>query len=244
MKVYIGPYKGWVGPYQIAEKILFWMDKDDDRVDRFGQWLASNKNGDESYLTKFCLWLEKKNKRKIKVRIDPYDTWGMDSTLSYIVLPMLKQLKATKHGSPFVDKEDLPPELQMTERETYYMNYGVLDENKTEATEEEAEAINKKFFSGWDWVMDQMIWSFEQNMDDEEGRKHYYDPYLPGEEVERFKSHIIDEDGNVTEEPEPLFSDELCRRMGKFNVEKHKAYAARKQLGFTLFGKYFQALWD
>ena len=26
--------------------------------------------------------------------------------------------------------------------------------------------------------------------------------------------------------------------MGKYNKEKHKAYAERKQLGFTLFGKW------
>jgi len=44
----------------------------------------------------------KKNsdERKIDVRIDKYDTWNMESTLAYIVLPMLKQLKATTHGSP------------------------------------------------------------------------------------------------------------------------------------------------
>jgi hypothetical protein len=24
MKVYIGPYKNWFGPYQLAEKLCFW----------------------------------------------------------------------------------------------------------------------------------------------------------------------------------------------------------------------------
>jgi hypothetical protein len=41
-----------------------------------------------------------------------------------------------------------------------------------------------------------------------------------------------------------LFSKEYRKTMGKFNTEKHKAYNERKQLGFTLFGKYYQALWD
>lgn len=244
MKVYIGPYKYWYGPYQLAKHILFWMDKEDERVDKLGTWLSENKKGEERYLTKFCYWLSNKNARKIKVRIDPWDTWGMDTTLSHIVLPMLKQLKATKHGSPFVDNEDLPPELQMSERETYLMNYGVWNEDKTEATEEEMEAVNKKFFSGWDWVMDQMIYSFEQQFDEEEGRNNYYDPYLPGEEVERMKEHIIGENGEVTEDPNPLFDEKFMRKMGKFNKEKYHAYAAKKQLGFTLFGKYFQSLWD
>jgi len=25
MKVYIGPYKNWFGPYQLAEKLCFWV---------------------------------------------------------------------------------------------------------------------------------------------------------------------------------------------------------------------------
>jgi len=32
MKVYIGPYVDWIGPYQIAEKILFWIPKYDGTI--------------------------------------------------------------------------------------------------------------------------------------------------------------------------------------------------------------------
>ena len=32
--------------------------------------------------------------------IHSWDTWNMDHTLSYIIVPMLEQLKATKHGYP------------------------------------------------------------------------------------------------------------------------------------------------
>ena len=38
----------------------------------------------------------------------------MDHTLANIILPMLKQLQATKHGSPMVDIEDVPEELRIT----------------------------------------------------------------------------------------------------------------------------------
>ena len=55
--------------------------------------------------------------RKIQVRIDPWDTWNMDQTLSYIILPMLKQLRATKHGAPNVDIEDCPDHLKPTTKE-------------------------------------------------------------------------------------------------------------------------------
>ena len=44
-----------------------------------------------------------KGERKIDIQIDRYDTWNMDHTLALIVLPMLKQLKKEKHGSPMVD---------------------------------------------------------------------------------------------------------------------------------------------
>ena len=38
----------------------------------------------------------------------------MDHTLAMIIVPMLKQLKETKHGAPFVDDEDVPEELKST----------------------------------------------------------------------------------------------------------------------------------
>jgi len=112
MKVKIGPYRDWVGPYQIAEKILFWRDKhNDDSVHAFGTWLAGGERKD-SILMKLCTWVESKKKRKVKIHIDKYDTWNMDSTLALIILPMLKQLRDQKHGSSLVDDEDLPYELR------------------------------------------------------------------------------------------------------------------------------------
>ncbi len=39
-------------------------------------------------------------KRRIKVKYHNYDTWSLDHTLAVIILPGLKQLKATQHGHP------------------------------------------------------------------------------------------------------------------------------------------------
>jgi dCMP deaminase len=39
-----------------------------------------------------------KENRKEQIHIHDYDTWNMDDTLAMIIVPMLKQLKATKHG--------------------------------------------------------------------------------------------------------------------------------------------------
>ncbi len=41
-----------------------------------------------------------KGTQKIEVRIDKQDTWNMDTTLAYIIHPMLIQLKDTTHGYP------------------------------------------------------------------------------------------------------------------------------------------------
>lgn len=245
MKVSIGPYKNWIGPYQIAEKILFWMDKNkDDRVHNFGTWLAENKDGSDSWVTKICQWIDRKKDRKVKVHIDRYDTWSMDHTLAHIILPMLKQLKATKHGSPYVDDVDLPVELKMTKRERNVFDNGHWNK-KLKATEAEIESASKKFHAGWDWVMDQMIWSFEQELDEDEGSKYYYDPYEPGELTEGpMIFNVIQDDGTTVEETMKWDTEESRRRRGKLNMDKRKAYEERKQLGFTLFGKYYQSLWD
>ena len=92
------------------------------------------------------LYLDDKQ-RKIKVKIHCYDTWSIDYTLAPIILPMLIQLKAEKHGAPCVDYEDVPKELRPSKKEiAAYNKDGTTDEN---------------FFVRWDWVMDEMIYAFD-----------------------------------------------------------------------------------
>jgi hypothetical protein len=89
-----------------------------------------------------------KDKRKISIKLDKYDTWNMDNTLSLIILPMLKQLKETKHGSSFVDNIDAPEHLKAPPKEN--------DRDTDEF-----------FHARWDWVMDEMIWAFETHAKDD-----------------------------------------------------------------------------
>ena len=91
MKIKIGPYKNWVGPYQIVDAIFFWQDRHpDDKLaerwdyklhDRMSEWLAN------TWVNDLCEWIQSKRERNIKIRIDPWDTWGMDHTLAMIVVP-------------------------------------------------------------------------------------------------------------------------------------------------------------
>jgi len=146
MKIYIGPYRDWIGPYQIAEKLLFWMKKDDDCIWKFGEWLSKSNT-----LCRICDWIDSMKNRKTEIRIDKYDTWNMDHTLALIVLPMLKQLKATKHGSPCTDDEDVPENLRSTAAEP--------KENEWDT--------DSNHFKRWDWVMDEMIYAFEMEIDED-----------------------------------------------------------------------------
>lgn len=86
--------------------------------------------------------------QKVKIHIDKWDTWGMDSTLAPIILPMLVQLKATKHGAPYVEMTDRPEHLQCYK-------------------EPEDHGTDKFHFQAWDWVLDEMIWAFEQKCRDD-----------------------------------------------------------------------------
>ena len=92
--------------------------------------------------------------QKIKIHIDRWDTWSMDHTLAPIILPMLKQLKETKHGAPWVAVADVPKELRPTKKQ-------LMDYQKDGTTD-------PKFFERWNWVLDEMIYAFDckANKDD------------------------------------------------------------------------------
>ena len=93
-----------------------------------------------------------KNEPKVSVHIDDFDTWSMDHTLAYIIVPMLKQLKETKQGAPYVYPEDVPAVLRPNKKElTAYTKNGDTD---------------PEFFNRWDWVMGEMIFAFESKHTD------------------------------------------------------------------------------
>jgi hypothetical protein len=89
-----------------------------------------------------------------------------------------------------------------------------------------------------------MIWSFEQELDDDEGDHNFYEPYAPDEVIKPRMISVVNKDGTTLEKEWPNWFEERERERGKFSKEKYDAYHKRKQLGFTLFGKYYQCLWD
>jgi len=118
---------------------------------------------------------------------------------------MLKQLKETKHGAPFVDAEDVPEELRPPEG--WYEKYSTRGE------------IDDNWFKRWDWVLDEMIWAFEQKVLDNWEEQYY------GEWVEDASKTF----GGYHKNPDD---------------EGRKAHQERMSNGFRLFGKYYEGLWD
>ena len=153
MKVYLSKYRyHWISPYTVLEKVFFWreIDYDEPIIDKWSD-----------RLTPICQGIQKVldfiHPKINYVKIDRWDTWSMDYSLSFIVVPMLKQLKETKHGAPFVDDEDVPEELKSTSAPP--------KENEWDTDE--------NHFKRWDWALNEMIWAFEQNLDHDSEDKFF-----------------------------------------------------------------------
>jgi hypothetical protein len=223
MKVYIGPYSNYIGPYQIADAVFFWKkkdlfsDNDDDLAYRLGTWLAEKKDGSPSLLAKFCLWIASKRKRKVEIKIDEYDAWNADQTLAMIIVPMLKQIKSNKMGYSLVDDKDVPKELRSTQAPEL-----TEEQKNTGCWDDYAEAR-------WNWALDEMIWAFEQHADD-----NWEEQYYSGESDLRI---VPSQDGQLSElvkGPNNTF---------KVDEKGKKAHLARMHRGRILFAKYYSNLW-
>lgn len=239
MKVTIGPYRNWFGPYQLASALCFWVPKVKDRhgfreqpawVHKFGEWLAhgevlpepavgevySRNKRPETWLYRLLKRIDHHRQRKVQVRIDPWDTWSMDHTLGLIALPMLKQLRDNAHGAPPVDMTDVPQHLRINDVESKaYWTTGETDE---------------KFFERWNWVLDEMIHSFECVAGD---LQDWEEQFSTGEYDLRLKK--LENGSQMVEGPNHTI---------KTDNEAREAYAERIQNGFRLFGKYYQNLWS
>ena len=241
MKVKIGPYTNWIGPYQIAEKILFFIPKYDEEtteytkaynkyVHGFGEWLAQNENGEDSWLTKFCHWIQSKRNRTIKIKIDRWDTWSMDHTLAIITLPMLKQLRDTQHGSHIVDLEDVPESMRTIDHEEWdsQLCFGFYHEP-------DLQKIQCDIHDRWKWVLDEMIWTFEQLVDEDNDEKFH-----SGNHDIKSVPCEWDEKG----EPTMYTMEKGPNDTHVFDAEGYRKHQERINNGLRLFGKYYRGLWD
>lgn len=242
MKAYIGPYKNWFGPYQLAEKIFFWVDKYPELRDdceayekrwdhRAKEWLGEflahgfakktptdkflDDDRPKTWLYKLMSWYHSKQKRRIWIKTDRWDHWSADHTMSLLILPILKDLREHKHGAGYIDDEDVPEHLRSTAAPPKENEWDTDDNH----------------FKRFDWVLDEIIWAHEQLVD-----INWEEQYYSGECDWRTKPC----------EDRPGMSQlvEGPNHTHKVDMEGMQKHQERIRNGLRMFGKYYQNLWD
>ena len=233
MKVYIGkPRDHWISPYTILDRVFFWTEWSKCSRWTTEQSLEDNRREKSQYV-EHPEWVERWSDRLTPVsrviqwvwdhvqppinyvKIDYWDTWSMDHTLSPIILPMLKQLKEKKHGAPFVDDEDVPDELKSTAAPP--------KENEWDTDE--------NHFARWEWIMEELIWTFTQLHPDSDWESQYH-------------SGEID---IAWAKPDARGLTEMLKGpkdTHQFDVDGYQRHQARISNGLRLFGTYYRGLWD
>jgi len=214
VKVYKSNYRHhWISPYIILEKVFFWreIDYDEPLIEKWADRL-------QPFSKAYQAVMDFIHPKIDYVKIDRYDTWSMDHTLADIILPMLKQLNAEKHGAPHVDDEDVPMELQS-------WTSPAKDEYDTDG----------HHFARWDYVLNEMIFAFECKADDT-----WQEKFSSGEHDMKSVPCKWDENGkptlyNFEKGPNDTYK---CDYEGMREVQK------RITNGFRLFGRYYENLWD
>lgn len=216
MRINIGPYCTWFGPYQLADKIVFWkkrsMDGTIDLHYKLGQRL------EKSWVGSFLTWLHARKKRKIDIQIHSYDCWSADHTLAMVIHPVLSKLRMQKHGAPYVDDEDVPAHLRSTAAPP------LSEEEKNNGT------TDALWFKRWDYVLGEMVWAFEQH-----ANPTWEDQYTSGE------VDII-----LVKNPDAKYSTLEYGPNNSFKIhyERKRAAVERMDNGRRLFAKYYMNLWD
>lgn len=163
-------------------------------------------------------WISFRETKKIK--IDYSDIWSADVTLAELIVPVLKKLKEHKHGSPYVEFSDVPEHLR-PETEPNSEN-GYVDETHHER---------------WAYVLDEMIWAFEQSLYDWK-----YELYCHN--IDQLDMKFVDVEGKSYSEIK--FDYQKDKSKPKYFSDKDgiALHQARIDNGRRLFAKYYDGLWD
>ena len=172
-----------------------------------------------------------KTERRVNVHIDDYDVWSMYETLALIILPMLKKLKKIKYGAPNTRDEDVPVKLRSTSAPKKKNDWDT----------------DANFFKRWDWIIDEMIWTFEQYNSDWENKFHSGKMDMLWQALDKDNKKIGKpiKLGDKTK-PEGLAYWQMVKGpkdTHKFDRKGYEKHQARITNGLRLFGVYFQSLW-
>ena len=225
MKVYISPpitraisdiYYKWL-KLRYKKDVFYWADHPDESLDRLDLFVDKLEDILQSfYNVTINRFIFDKLPINIKyVKIAKHDAWDIDSTLSVIIEPLLKKFKENKpHGAPHVDDSDVPEHLRSTSAPPV--------ENKWD--------VDELHFERWAWIIDELIWTFEQLNSDWEEQYHSGTTDVFFEKLDDGSGHSVLQHGpNHTH---------------VFDREGHEKHSKRIDNGLRLFGRYYRNLWD
>lgn len=218
MKIDIGPYssgitwiRSWEKRYELWRSESYYHDENDwNRVDRL---VYNAFEGLYALTSPFDRWSNKR-KRRVKVHIDNYDVWNADHTLALVIHPTLVKLREQKQGAPHVDPEDVPEHLRPSDEANEHNGY-----------------VDNTHFDRWNWVLDEMIWAFEQCAKDDRGDSQFH--------------HNTDQ-LHTTFDKVVEFNYQKDPAKPKYWVDREaeKLHYDRISNGLRLFAKYYFNLWD
>jgi len=223
MKVNLGPHPSYWSTRYVEEGYLAFMhnveygwqveEENYTKLDKTVIWLLDKwQDVLNATFNKYFNW----KSRKIKIHIDNYDIWSADHTLALIIHPTLLKLQEVKHGSPNVDDDDVPDELKSTAAPPKEFEHDTDDNH------------HKR----WDWVLNEMIWAFAQQIDDDADSQFHtgvYDIQWKEIDYNGKKMHEMVHGPNHTH---------------VFDKEGYDKWEKRIANGMRLFGKYYRGLWD
>jgi hypothetical protein len=146
-----------------------------------------------------------------KVRIDDFDLWNGDLTLATVILPFLQRYRTNITVTPKVDDQDVPENLRSTSAPALT------------ADEIAIGTVDANYHKRWEWVVDQMIWSFVQIIDDSDSPS---------------ASHFWSSAEIEGKDPIRVLGQQVW-----FDNELYEQHQSRVDNGLALFGKYFRGMW-
>ena len=157
------------------------------------------------------------------VIINKHDVWNLDSTLTPIILKSLKEFKKQNtHGAPNVEDIDVPDNLKSTQH-----------------TKENDYDTDPDWFKRWNYVIEQMIWSY-QELNDDVWETQYHTGVMDRIHVPLDINH-----NECSEEDAKMYRwDKGPNDTSHFDAEGYKKHQEKIQNGLNLFGKYYNNLWD
>lgn len=231
MKVRIGPYTSDLIPVRRWEqRYEFWRKPDtfylpEEEYTKMDKFVFGFFDKLAKLVRPINRWSNNRD-RKIKIHIDNYDVWSADHTLAMIIHPVLLKLKEVKHGSPDVDNEDVPEHLRAEEHNVPHPD-GYI-------------GTDDSYHQRWEYVLNEMIWAFEQCADPDKGENQFH--HNSGQLEMQFVDAEIN--GKMLKKVEFNYQKDPNKPKYWVDYEGKKAHHDRIQNGLRLFAKYYFGLWD